>query len=668
LIRLRVRTLTAAVALSVATAVCVCAQPRPPLELLDVPYVLQSEELCGGAAAAMVMRFWGATGVYAETFSSLVDRAAGGIRGEDLMAALRTRGWQAIAFAGDAAALQAQLRQRRPPIALIEDRPGRFHYVVVVAWSGDRVILHDPARAPFRIVDSAAFIRAWSASGYWTLLALPGAATSTNDATDDVPFGRAAATPGVCGGMVDEAVRLARESSLGEAQRLLEAAVERCPNEAGPSRELAGVHVRNSAWGEAAAHARHALRRAPRDEHAARTLMTSLYAAGDHHGALDAWNLFGGPSVDLVEVVGLERTRYAVASRLLGIDPGAMLSSGRLIRARRRLDLLPSAARTSTAYSPVRQDLVRVQAAVLERPVLPRGWLPLTVKGARAAIDREVRVDIAGAMGGGELIYGGWRWWEARPRVMGGITAPSPFGGVWQLEAAAERETYGADIAAFEESRRRAALTITDWASARVGWSGGVSVERISGDVLAIVSGGLRLQSVDDRLRAAAQLSAWPGHDRGGSFNASLDVRSRPDHVGHVWIGRIGVARAGRRAPLAFWPGAGTGQGRDELLRAHPLLHDGAIRDGVFGRGLLHATGEWRRWSDRRIARVIRWTPAIFVDVARAFDAPVFADPRAHADVGIGVRLALPGANVVRVDVARGLGDGAAALSVGWAR
>ena len=55
------------------------------LHLLDVPYLPQSEALCGGAAVAMVMRYWGAANVYAETFADLVDRAAEGIRGEDLL-------------------------------------------------------------------------------------------------------------------------------------------------------------------------------------------------------------------------------------------------------------------------------------------------------------------------------------------------------------------------------------------------------------------------------------------------------------------------------------------------------------------------------------------------------------------------------------------------------
>ena len=58
----------------------------------------QSEELCGGAAVAMVMRYWGATGIYAESFSSLVDREQKGIRGEDLISDVTRRGWGATHF------------------------------------------------------------------------------------------------------------------------------------------------------------------------------------------------------------------------------------------------------------------------------------------------------------------------------------------------------------------------------------------------------------------------------------------------------------------------------------------------------------------------------------------------------------------------------------------
>src|SRR6185503_5009974 len=99
--------------------------PTPELHLLNVPYLPQSEALCGGAAIAMVMRYWGAANVYAETFADLVDPAAGGITGEALIGALRARGWTAQSFRGDATGVAAHLAARRPVVALIQDRPGR---------------------------------------------------------------------------------------------------------------------------------------------------------------------------------------------------------------------------------------------------------------------------------------------------------------------------------------------------------------------------------------------------------------------------------------------------------------------------------------------------------------------------------------------------------------
>src|SRR5687767_15185360 len=108
--------------------------PEPAVRLLDVPYIQQSEALCGGAAAAMVMRYWGATGVYATSFADLVRPEAGGIRSDDLLRALQARGWDARAFKGDSSLVRSHLAKRRPIVALIEDRPGSYHYVVLVSW------------------------------------------------------------------------------------------------------------------------------------------------------------------------------------------------------------------------------------------------------------------------------------------------------------------------------------------------------------------------------------------------------------------------------------------------------------------------------------------------------------------------------------------------------
>ena len=133
--------------------------PSSPGPVLDVPYVPQSEALCGGAAVAMVMRYWGAIGIHAESFSSLVDPGQQGIRGEDLISEVTRRGWSAASFRGDAMLVQRSLEARRPLIALVEDRPGRFHYVVVVSWVPGTVVVHDPARRPFQVLEEQLFLR-----------------------------------------------------------------------------------------------------------------------------------------------------------------------------------------------------------------------------------------------------------------------------------------------------------------------------------------------------------------------------------------------------------------------------------------------------------------------------------------------------------------------------
>jgi hypothetical protein len=119
---------TRAWAVALCAAACLVtpahAQPAAPLV---VPYMPQTEALCGGAAAAMVMRYWGAQDIFPEMFEPLVDRSAGGIHTSALAAALQERHWTVIAGGGDAGQLGAALMRREPVIALIEDRPNRYH-------------------------------------------------------------------------------------------------------------------------------------------------------------------------------------------------------------------------------------------------------------------------------------------------------------------------------------------------------------------------------------------------------------------------------------------------------------------------------------------------------------------------------------------------------------
>ena len=121
----------------------------------------------------MVMRYWGERGVDAESFQSLVDSE--GARhpheraGDEPSLATLER----ARSSGSAESLTRELQQGRPVISLIEDHPGAYHYVVVVARNTDGVVFHDPARAPFRVASTTEFDRRWSATGRWMLVVTP---------------------------------------------------------------------------------------------------------------------------------------------------------------------------------------------------------------------------------------------------------------------------------------------------------------------------------------------------------------------------------------------------------------------------------------------------------------------------------------------------------------
>ena len=320
------------------------AQAQPaPLALLDVPYVSQSEALCGGAAAAMVLRFWGERGISAETFAPLVDRSAAGIRTTTLVAALVERGWRATAVAGTDSLRAGELSAGRPVIALIEDRPRIFHYVVVVGITDRAVIFHDPARAPLRVMTRDEFDRRWRASNRWMAIVLPG--ERSGESASSPAASVTSAVPGSsCETRIASGVREAQANDLDAAERDLTAALA-CPGPAA-SRELAGVRFLQRRWDDAAELAAQAAAIDASDAYAWQLLGTSRFLLDQPLAALDAWNHADQPRLDLVRVDGLERTRQRPVERMLGIESGQLVTRAGFTRAERALSELPSARST----------------------------------------------------------------------------------------------------------------------------------------------------------------------------------------------------------------------------------------------------------------------------------------------------------------------------------
>lgn len=208
---------------------------------------------------------------------------------------------------------------------------------------------------------------------------------------------------------------------------------------------------------------------------------------------------------------------------------------------------------------------------------------------------------------------------------------------------------------------------MSDWLGAGLRWQATAGVDRWRGRGRAVSLGtSVQQRLANDHAYVEGRAGVWAGDLRTWTASIRAEWRSTIHNEGIVLLVRGGADTAGAGAPLALWPGAGTGQGRDVLLRAHPLLEDGIISRGVFGRTLMHGGAEWRRWW-QPAKRPLRVAPALFLDMARASNGLAGFD-RAHADAGADLRIAVPGSGVVRLDLARGLDDHRNAFSIGWTR
>ncbi|MDP2390454.1 MAG: C39 family peptidase, partial [Acidobacteriota bacterium] len=519
--RLTASVVMAAVVLVATAATPAVAQPRPgdpagSKRLLEVPYLTQTEDLCGGAAMAMVLRYWGDRRVQPEDFASLIDRSAAGIRTDVLTADIRRRGWQGFPIDGATAPphdwMRDQIDRGRPIVALIEVRPNRYHYIVIVGWTAAQVIAHDPASAPFQTWTRPDFDRAWAAAGRWAMLVLPSADPSTPalpHPSTSAPQHPSAAVTSPCSPLIARMVDLARAGQVTDAAPGLVAATELCPADPAAWRELAGVHFLQSHWAEAAMAAERASVLGPQDEAVWDLLATSRFLNDEPLAALDAWNQIARPSVDIVRVEGVRRVPHPTVVGLLKLPPRTVLTPERQGHAARRLAELPSAAQTSLRYRPLGGGTADIDAIVVERPALPRGVVPIAATLARGWLQDEVRVDAASLAKSGELLTVEWRWWEARPRVAVSLAVPalSWLPGVTTIEGSWERQSYGGP-ASVREERRHVGLRVADWASSTVRWTASTAFNRWAADSYLSAGGSVDVRLAGDRVSLGAGAEA----------------------------------------------------------------------------------------------------------------------------------------------------------------
>lgn len=651
------------------------------LRFLDVPYVPQSEALCGGAALAMVLRYWGKPGVLAEDFTALVEPGEAGIRTGVLVQAVQASGWTALPLPATPAAVLSELARGRPVIALIRTGLSSFHYVVLVAWAKGWVVLHDPNVAPFRAMREAEFTTAWSGSGNWALMILPPQDSREQVAPDSATAGVSPAAPAGCGILVEAGVLLAELGDTAQAELRFRAAESLCPGFAAPVRERAGLRFRAEDWVGAGRLAEQALALDPSDAHAWRLLAGSRFLAGDVEGALRAWNRLAEPRTDLTRIDGLMRVRYSAVAGQLDLPSGRLLTPQDFGRARRRLAEMPAQSGSRLSLRPLPGGNVQVDVTVLERPLVFAGPWDAAGTGVKALTGQEINLGVSSPTGNGELWTAGWRWWRDRPRVSLALTVPAAGGrpGIWHLDGFWERQAYATRAlpeasgtrrpGVIREERRRTALSRSDWLAPDLRLEVGAAVDTWAdrGNHLSLEA-SVETRWARDRLALGAEAARWMSLSHGAPFGAGgMSIRwcSHGLERGGAWQGSLRLYSATSEAPRALWSGAGTGNGRVALLRAHPLLEGGVVAGRAFGRTLAHATVERQAWPWNLGPLRVGW--ALFVDGAKAWDAGRASRIPGQVDAGTGLRLRNPGGRgQLRIDAACGLVDGKPTVSVGW--
>jgi hypothetical protein len=594
---------------------------------LDVPYLPQTDRLCGGASLAMVLRYWGDTHASVQEFAPLVDPAADGIPAAALIAAVRRRGWTAVPEAGSVDTLRDAILRRRPTIVLLQDRPRRYHFVVVVGVDQGYVVIHDPARGPSRRIPIAEFSRTWAPTDNWSLLVLPPDSYGRGQPEAAVSSSETKPSTDRCERLVRETITEGGSSPLTTIEaRLLSLRQQPCGSSPAPLRELAGVRFAQSRWREAAAFAEQAIALHDTDSYTWDLLASSRFVQNDLDGALRAWNAIGKPHVDLVHVEGLRRTRYPVLIDQLRLPTNTLLTADGFRAAQRRLAEWPGLDGTRIGFTPEADGYATVDVEVSERSAGPARseWVSA---GASAAVDREFRVEIPGPTGQAEVWSADWRWFPNRPAASVAFQAPGAgrLPGLWRVDGGWETESYGAAPfltadATVRHSRVHGALSVSDWILPDLRYSVTLGLSSWDGTRRAASVGvGLDRRFFRDRLAIETEAARWIAIGSSLPFQSGrVRVSTQSSEQPARWRGlaEIGLAGVSENAPLTEWVGAGDGHAREALLRAHPLLQDGVITGSVFGRSLVHANGELQRWFDGRTP--LRIGIAMFVDMAEA--------------------------------------------------
>ena len=488
-------------------------------------------------------------------------------------------------------------------------------------------------------------------------------------------------------GLLTLGLACGRLERLTEAGQAFDRAVALSPGRPEALVERGGLRFLEKRYDDAARDLSLALRiRHGDDEYARDLLAASLHLAGRSEEALAEWNRLGRPILGSLSIVGLRRTRDAVARRELSLREGEMLDLERLRESRLRLEQVGVFDRVTLRPVPRGGSQADLEVALTERHGLFRSKVGFLVGTAVQAAQARARLDYANLGGSGVSFGGQYRWQENRPEASLSLSWPRPFGlpAYVQLAGVRGRQAFETGGDAFVRRYRgielgarhvlgartvgRLAMRVRDrsFSEPRADAPEGVLSGLEVGLERTLVQGHRhRLEASLSLFAAAEPLGSVVSYPRGILRLSSQTHLSRPDGSSlepSVLAAQVVGGRGGSRMPIDDMFAPGGSPDMELPLRARRQTPGGVLGPTSLGRSLALGNLEWRK-------RVVSRSPlelgfVAFVDGARIADQPG-PGVTTFVDIGVGLRVSLVGSGILRVDFGHGLRDGRNAVFLG---
>lgn len=371
----------------------------------------------------------------------------------------------------------------------------------------------------------------------------------------------------LAGEMLREAITLAREKRLDEAERVLLAGRSRFPHDAGFLVELAGIAWLRQNPAAAQRQLRRALKLDPHQRYATDFLGTLYLLDGNLPAALKYWNRIGKPLIQNLSFKPALALKPVLRDRAFLVSPGQVFTRDRLAATQANLSRLqiPSTYRFDlAARDDERFDLTFRSMPTVTAAGILGGWVGRLLPLLRGLPYETLFLDWRNIGGSGTYVASLWRWDSNQRRARIELGSPIRLDPRHLLRVTldARDERW---LAGFTMRRYEAGFGIETAVTGHVSWTSGFAVARRTfRDAPGADPGFAGGWSYSFPNRFDWTLPGWPGH----RISLSAEAMVRPGRVEGPDASRFLVSAAGLRSE--WRPGR-----RDDLYRLTTRLRGG---------------------------------------------------------------------------------------------